>query len=755
MHITPDCEMLDDKKITLRAQAVKSGFYSELPFILRINKTYYDYDLMLDSAQYNVCQASRAIIPLIIRNHADRENLVHLELGGNGFAKLSSEKIILVPSLDNNLDINLNIDSNKEGIFNFTISAKSDVQDIIKSIDFSVNVESCHGIDFDGKRMIVNYSAQSSNITITNTASKRQEYIISTDCPGWVSVEPGIVDMAAGEQKTIIIISEPNESVEKGKYEIIIKAALASDESIEYSEQIDIIVSEKEGFAANMIYLMPDIGYILFVLFDILLILAGIILYKSLKKKKGPRQKTLKDIEKEAKKQQKLKASKEKPKPKEKKIYGKTFINKKVLIFTLIGVIILGILAASGFYMYTNFYAHSGNETLILDLNNTNESIIEDVLEDNMTLEASYTSSIKEKLQCFGDTIWIYLMISLVFLYTYKWYIITCIVLLIAVILSLRYTGARKLLKIFSAEEKAAKKEKKRVKKDKEKKKKEEEKKTGKRRMPGKGMIAGAAIIIIAMSLAGLYFSGEDGFGKFKPEVSNISLDEDSPLIGMDALNNVSRDYGIKEEILIIDEQEIEVREEIIMPEEELSQEDIINALEGPVLSWEMNTNLTIDLKMMFFDPDGDILSFLATNIKHVDASIDLSTGIATLVPEDNWTGISAVWFTADDGKGGIATSDKINLVVRLPKEKTAVNQIRDFASGSIASLTNLLSDYAYYIVMGFIILIILIIITRYNNHLIHFLEDESPEDYIKKVEKKVNRKKAARKSKGKKKKKK
>ncbi len=82
-----------------------------------------------------------------------------------------------------------------------------------------------------------------------------------------------------------------------------------------------------------------------------------------------------------------------------------------------------------------------------------------------------------------------------------------------------------------------------------------------------------------------------------------------------------------------------------------------------PPQAWQQDMVHNLDLSNYFKDPDDDKLAFSTTETKHI--TIDIAGNTAYLTPETGWTGEERVRFIADDGKGGIMTSNTVPLRVQ------------------------------------------------------------------------------------------
>ncbi|HIH38451.1 hypothetical protein J4460_01925 [Candidatus Woesearchaeota archaeon] len=141
---------------------------------------------------------------------------------------------------------------------------------------------------------------------------------------------------------------------------------------------------------------------------------------------------------------------------------------------------------------------------------------------------------------------------------------------------------------------------------------------------------------------------------------------------------------------------------------------------------WEKNTPHTIDLTTHFFDADYDPLSFTHSKPKHI--SVDVSGGIVTLQPEKNWEGTDYIVFNADDGRGGIISSETVMLEVRGGEDLPVLGP--EGITGFLDFLGKRLADYYAYIVVGVVIIVLLLIFFRYRKGIVEFfLEEEGKED--------------------------
>lgn len=82
-----------------------------------------------------------------------------------------------------------------------------------------------------------------------------------------------------------------------------------------------------------------------------------------------------------------------------------------------------------------------------------------------------------------------------------------------------------------------------------------------------------------------------------------------------------------------------------------------------PPQVWAQDTVHNVDLSKYFKDPDSDKLTYAITGNEHI--TIDVAGNTAYFTPETGWTGEERIKIQADDGKGGIMTSNTIPLRVQ------------------------------------------------------------------------------------------
>ncbi|NBB86279.1 MAG: T9SS type A sorting domain-containing protein, partial [Bacteroidetes bacterium] len=108
----------------------------------------------------------------------------------------------------------------------------------------------------------------------------------------------------------------------------------------------------------------------------------------------------------------------------------------------------------------------------------------------------------------------------------------------------------------------------------------------------------------------------------------------------------------------------------------EVNQLPVVDSPVDDRLVQSTDDPFTVDLAVVFSDPDGDALTFTATSSDTDVAAVDLADGIATITPVA--TGTATLALTADDERGGL-TDESFAVTVNIPPVVDA--PIADFTS--------------------------------------------------------------------------
>jgi hypothetical protein len=99
-----------------------------------------------------------------------------------------------------------------------------------------------------------------------------------------------------------------------------------------------------------------------------------------------------------------------------------------------------------------------------------------------------------------------------------------------------------------------------------------------------------------------------------------------------------------------------------------------------PNFAWLKNTNFSFDFDDYYSDPDGDNLNYSYSNKanSNITVSINQTTGVILLVPDNNWTGNEWIVFNITDGQHKLNSTNITLYVVTNTSNSTLINSYID-----------------------------------------------------------------------------
>lgn len=130
----------------------------------------------------------------------------------------------------------------------------------------------------------------------------------------------------------------------------------------------------------------------------------------------------------------------------------------------------------------------------------------------------------------------------------------------------------------------------------------------------------------------------------------------------------------------------------------------INNTNRAPVLSsavpnqtWGMNTNATINLGLYFNEPDNEDMNFSSTDVENITVHIDNDADTAVLEPEENFSGVRYIVFTAFDIYGANVSSNNITLSITANHPPEAQNVAVTCSDSLNRTNGDLTGSFGYY----------------------------------------------------------
>jgi PGF-pre-PGF domain-containing protein len=343
------CSIYGNYTIPFTVKAINTNTFAKT-FVYLIVDHEYDYSLKIGNSYsyekniseslfvennkdeiYSLCQDSRNIIPLKIKNSANLSNTYTIKLlNSPSWVKLAEGGLKLDKNEEKTVKIYTNT-SKISGDFVLGINVLSSLGDISKTKNISLSVENCYGPEVinSKKPIVVNYNSTKSALSIVNKGTKTVNYSISIKGEDWLGVDPLTLKVDSGKTSKLYIVSNPTKTTNSGSYKAELQIRVTGT-NIVYTAPIKIKLTGG-SYLSSLFYsfILPYLWYLITALILLILLLVLLIIL-ALKKKKG--RKTA-----EAKKETVRKEAPKKLTVKQKQILGWLLL---VLLFALLGTLL-------------------------------------------------------------------------------------------------------------------------------------------------------------------------------------------------------------------------------------------------------------------------------------------------------------------------------------------------------------------------------------------------------------------------------
>ena len=757
------------------------------------------------SSVYSLCEQEIKIVPLLIENKADKANIYSFTLHGKSWASLEKEELRLNKTQNGIVNLILSPEKIENKNYSFTLNVNALNGGLLKEGEFSVNLEKCYlPAIASSKKIKINYSETKTPITIENRGNKDAIYSFFMEGEeDWVKIEPSSLAVDSNGEGTMYLHTLPDSELKQGNYELTINV-LVNQSKQYYQEEIKVelrkpgVLSKISGMlGAKALDVLSFVKqYYLYFIGSLVLLIALIVILSIIVNRRKIEKTPELPREEEEKAELKKKPKIEKKiieEATEEKIEKERLLVKKIVpysfgVIILAAVIFFGIkykIAASIFgvlkaYLKYIIIGFVSLIVLVVVLNlirsrmepgepkpeikkekaeikkkpKKEKKIAEDVEEEKLgfkkiiiysliiiilgiviffafrflkkpapeDIAMNVSSSVNAtSLGTALDAVKMGLMENVNKLIEFSKGLIGKIYALIKPYILSIVMGFAALftliltINIIKKKKKTIKKSAKAIKSKFTKTKKLVRKHKFKKQITSIFLIV---IILSVLALAGYYSA------KTVPYI-------------IEKVKNMSLKENITEE------------EFIFIPLEEKGIETQV---------WDEDKTHKIDLSKYFHDPDNDQLFYSSTAVENITITIDNTTAIAVLKPEQDWHGKAAVIFTADDRKGGVIKSNNVTLIVRDVSEtflgnifnsiNLKLSNANEFASKQTRQLKEYFMMYIGYIIVGLSILLLIILFLRFKKQILDFLEEENIEELEK--EEKEEKKKPEKKRKNK-----
>ncbi len=190
-----------DIPVTVRSK--KNKLERKVNLNLRINRA---YDFALETtSKAATCTKVNEKLPVKIKNRADVKNTYDVELSGPGFAKLSSNKVSLVPGGEKTLHIEMSARDRNEGQHTLKLKATSTKGKIEKEKEILLDVNNCydHEVSMEASAQKI-CGPQSFDVKVSNNGLKRETFRLNSS----LGTIKNRITIGAAETKTVSLQTE-------------------------------------------------------------------------------------------------------------------------------------------------------------------------------------------------------------------------------------------------------------------------------------------------------------------------------------------------------------------------------------------------------------------------------------------------------------------------------------------------------------------------------------------------------------------
>ncbi len=248
VYITTPSDALGNYDFTVVATARSSKKVQTVKGFLNVNACF-DYTLTTSKDYVSMCENSREVVPVQIANKGTVSNDYFIEIDGPEWASLENNRITIAKDDSNKVNVVLNPEYGVQGDFNIIFKTTTDKGSLTSQNQFKVNVKQCHGIDIQIEKSqdrICNSLSNTYNVNVKNTGDFSKDYKLELIGPVWTSLSSGQINLAAGEEKQLLLTINPGFDVTSGDYDIIARAIALDSSKVSSESKLTISTISKE-----------------------------------------------------------------------------------------------------------------------------------------------------------------------------------------------------------------------------------------------------------------------------------------------------------------------------------------------------------------------------------------------------------------------------------------------------------------------------------------------------------------------------
>ncbi|MBD3164027.1 hypothetical protein GF323_02415 [Candidatus Woesearchaeota archaeon] len=228
LYIKPDCGIYGQHVVNFYSIAEKSGIETRAPLLLNIRKCY-DYNIrtgnLLDNdmdkfnatfkekdAQYNVCAGSNKSIPIMIENTAYIGNNYFYQLAGEEWGGIYGNFVRLNGYERGFTYLDLSPGRDLTGEHKFVFNARSQLGNERKQKVITVDIVDCYGLLVETKKgeMVCDCENSEFSFDVTNMGRFKENIELQLDGPEYLSLVRNTTVLNASETSAVSVAASPS-----------------------------------------------------------------------------------------------------------------------------------------------------------------------------------------------------------------------------------------------------------------------------------------------------------------------------------------------------------------------------------------------------------------------------------------------------------------------------------------------------------------------------------------------------------------
>src|SRR3989344_4010342 len=208
--------------------------------VLNINPCY-DFDVIADRNTFSICDGEKDSAQLTVTNLGSTDNTYSFVLDAPEWVNVNKNSVELMKGSNGVINLEMSPSYGVEGSFNIVVKTIPKYGYEVIEDSYSVDVKKCNNVDVDivkiDETMCMDEKL-SFDAVVYNNGLVAKDYDISINAPDWISLSDDVVNLNAGEKKTVLL-NVDNASV--GSYGVSVRA-----------DAVDGSVSSEDRFILNV-----------------------------------------------------------------------------------------------------------------------------------------------------------------------------------------------------------------------------------------------------------------------------------------------------------------------------------------------------------------------------------------------------------------------------------------------------------------------------------------------------------------------